>query len=133
MFDSSCAPVNFGDTDLSCLLYADDLIIFSESKSGLQNCLIKLQSYTKRWKLTINLKKSKILLFGTATQRRTYLTSNWLFENNILEQVDEYQYLGINIRYTGNFKQTQKILYNKALRAYTMEYLKVSQILKISR
>jgi hypothetical protein len=74
MFDSSCAPVNFGDTDLSCLLYADDLVIFSESKSGLQNCLIKFQSYTKRWKLTINLKKSKILLFGTATQRRTHLT-----------------------------------------------------------
>jgi hypothetical protein len=43
------------------------------------------------------LKKSKILLFGTATQRRTHLTWNWLFENNILEQVDEYQYLGINI------------------------------------
>ena len=131
MFDSSCAPVNFGDTDLSCLLYADDLVIFSESKSGLQNCLIKLQSYTKRWKLTINLKKSKILLFGTTTQRRTHLTSNWLFENNILEQVDEYQYLGMNIHYTGNFKQAQKTLYNKALRAYHGVFKSFSNIKNI--
>ena len=62
MFDSSCAPVNLGDSYLSCLLYADDLVIFPESKSGLQNCLIKLQSYTKRWKLTINLKKIQNLI-----------------------------------------------------------------------
>jgi hypothetical protein len=81
------------------------------------------------------LKKSKILLFGTATQRRTHALNikllNWLFENNILEQVDEYQYLGINIHYTGNFKQAQKILYNKALRAYHGVFKSFSNIKNI--
>jgi hypothetical protein len=44
LFNSSCEPVKLGNIDLSCLLYADDLVILSESKSGLQNCLTKLQS-----------------------------------------------------------------------------------------
>ena len=118
LFNSSCDPVKLGNIDLSCLPYADDLVILSESKSGLQNCLTKLQSYTKMWKLTINKKKSKVLVFGTSTQRRTYLTSSWVFENNTLEQVEEYSYLGIKLHYSGNFKQAQKVLYNKALRAY---------------
>jgi hypothetical protein len=71
------------------------------------------------WKLTINKKKSKVLVFGTLTQRRTYLTSNWVFENNTLEQVEEYSYLGIKLHYSGNFKQTQNILYNKVWAAVT--------------
>ena len=68
--------------------------------------------------MNINSKKSKILLFGTAKQRLTYATSNWLFDNFVLEQVDEYPYLGILIHYSGSFKRAKKALYNKALRAY---------------
>ena len=102
----------------SYILYADDLVLLSESKSGLQNCLTKLERYTKKWKLNINLKKSKVLLFGTPTQRRAHLSSIWFFENITLEQVDEYCYLGITLHFSGNFKRTQKILYGKALRAY---------------
>jgi hypothetical protein len=54
LFNSSCDPVQLGKTDLNCLLYADDLILLSESKTGLQNCLTKLESFTKQWKLKIN-------------------------------------------------------------------------------
>ena len=108
MFNQSCDPVRLDNTDLSCLLYADDLILLSESKAGLQKCLSKLEIYAKKWKLNINKKKSKILIFGTANQRRSYL----------LEQVDEYCYLGITIHFSGNFKKALKVLRDKALRAY---------------
>ena len=59
IFDRSCTPVKLNNTNLSCLLYADDLVLLSESRTGLQNCLTKLVYYTKKWKLNINLKKSK--------------------------------------------------------------------------
>ena len=60
LFINSCNPVKLGDTDLTgCLLYADDLVLLSESQVGLQKCLTKLQWYTKRWKLNINYKKIK--------------------------------------------------------------------------
>ncbi|KXJ09277.1 hypothetical protein AC249_AIPGENE26534 [Exaiptasia diaphana] len=47
-----CHSVSLGNT-------SDDLVILSESESGLQCCLQKLADYTKKWKLNINLKKSK--------------------------------------------------------------------------
>ena len=118
LFNQSCDPVRLDNTDLSCLLYADDLILLSESKAGLQKCLSKLEIYAKKWILNINKKKSKILVFGTANQRRTYLLTKWYYENEALEQVDEYCYLGITIHFSGNFKKALKVLRDKALRAY---------------
>ena len=118
LFANSCTPVKLGDTDLNFLLYADDLVLLSESQVGLQNCLTKLKSYTKRWKLNFNYKKSNILVIGTTTQRRAFLTSKWFFDNNILEQVLDYTYLGINIHCSGNYKQILNVLHSKALRAY---------------
>ena len=46
-------------TKLSNLLYADDLIILSRSKSGLQKCLNILNEWSKKWLMDINLKKNK--------------------------------------------------------------------------
>ena len=59
LFDDSCDPVKLGNTNLNCLLYADDLVLLSESQKGLQSCLTKLERYTNRWKLNINTKNSK--------------------------------------------------------------------------
>ena len=39
LFDSSCAPASFGNIAIKCLMYADDLIVISESYSGLQNAM----------------------------------------------------------------------------------------------
>ena len=51
------------------LLYADDLIILSRSKTGLQNCLNALGQYCKSWMLNINPKKTKIIVFQQRTKR----------------------------------------------------------------
>ena len=50
-------PVIVGDTEISCLLYADDLIIMSTSHESLQKCINKLEQYCTTWKLEVNLKK----------------------------------------------------------------------------
>ena len=73
--------------------------------------LAKRVYYTKKWKLNINLKKSKVLIFGTPTQKRWHSASIWTFGKNILEQVDEYCYLGITLHFSGTFKRAQKIIY----------------------
>ena len=38
-------------------MYADDVILLSESKVGLQNCLKKLYRYCEVWCLDINIDK----------------------------------------------------------------------------
>ena len=62
------------------------------------------------------------MVLGTATQRRTFLTLKWFFDNNVLERVEDYTYLGINIHCSGSYKQIMRILHSKALRVYHIKY-----------
>ena len=48
---------------LLLLLYADDTAIFSDSHQGLQKVLENLEVYCKIWKLTVNVDKTKVVVF----------------------------------------------------------------------
>ena len=58
---------------LNSLFYADDLIILSRSKVGLQNCLNELSSYYNSWMLRLNPKKTKIMIFQRCTKKCDYV------------------------------------------------------------
>ena len=75
-------------TKLNSLLYADDLIIISRSKIGLQNCLNTLSSFCNSWMLDINSKKTKVMIF----QKRAKKNSNLEFHigNETIDIVHEY-------------------------------------------
>ena len=45
------------------LLYADDVVIFGNSANQLQEGLNLLSEYCKKWKLTVNAAKTKIMVF----------------------------------------------------------------------
>ena len=57
---------------ISALMFADDLILLSTSKTGLQNSLNVLENYTKRWKLEINYKKTKCITFSKSNHIGSY-------------------------------------------------------------
>ena len=62
IFDEiSCQPAQLADILVNSLLYADNLILMSENRFGLQNCLKKLQTYCDEWKLKVNTKKPKTM------------------------------------------------------------------------
>ena len=42
IFHSRCDPIRIGKTELSCLLYADDLLILSETETGPRASIDKL-------------------------------------------------------------------------------------------
>ena len=54
----NCDPVRVGDLSGNCLLYADDIVLLSESKSGLQSSLNILGTYCSNGKLQVNVEKS---------------------------------------------------------------------------
>jgi hypothetical protein len=58
-FDSSCEPVTLDSKLLNGLLYADDLLLVSESSGSLQNCLNKVYDYCSNWGMDINYLKNK--------------------------------------------------------------------------
>ena len=45
------------------LLFADDAVLLSEDAQGLQQMLDRLHGYYNKWSLTVNVDKTKILVF----------------------------------------------------------------------
>lgn len=109
------APPNLNSKPVGCLMYADDLVLLSESRDGLQTCLQKLAGYCNEWGLQINTNKTKVIVFNS--KQRKPLEQFWLDDNSI-ECVDEYKYLGILFKSNGSFDTAQKNLYHRGLKAY---------------
>ena len=55
--DSDCQPAKIQNCPINCLMYADDLLLISESWEGLTRSLDKLDIFSDKWKLTISEKK----------------------------------------------------------------------------
>ena len=47
------------DVDASCIIWADDVLLLSESECGLKEMLLTLETYCNDNKLTVNVKKTK--------------------------------------------------------------------------
>ena len=103
-------------TKLNSLLYADDLIILSRSKHGLQNCLNTLQSFCYDWKLNINLKKTKTMIFRKKAKKSE--NKEFHLNGHFLESSQEYTFLGIKFTPSGNFSIAQEQLREKAMHAF---------------
>ena len=72
IFDNTfCQPAKIKNLTLNNLLYAGDLVLVSQTSSGLQNCLDRLQEYCDKWRLTINIKKTKTMVVGNDNPQST--------------------------------------------------------------
>ena len=65
IFDATCDPVTILNEQMSCLLWADDLLIMSSSATGLQNAINKTKLFYDSLGLEVNQKKSKVMIFNT--------------------------------------------------------------------
>ena len=83
-----------GGDKYNALMYADDLIILSDSEEGLQRQINKISGYCKKWKLDINIKKTKVMIFNRGNK---LLKSEVRYENKILESVKVIKYLGFTL------------------------------------
>ena len=45
-------------------MYADDIVVFSETAEGLQNGLNRMYQLSIMWKLSVNTQKSKVMFLG---------------------------------------------------------------------
>ena len=73
-------------------MWADDILILSETKEGLQSKLNLLQEYSKTNKLTVNTKKTQCMIFNKTG--RLLKNHEFYYNNTVLECVREYKYLG---------------------------------------
>lgn len=82
------------DILINALMYADDLILLSDTPEGLQKQIDKLSNYCDQWKLNINLKKTKIMVFNRGNK---LIKSTFKVKDSVLENVKSMKYLGFTI------------------------------------
>jgi len=107
--------VNLGILKVFLLLYADDIVLFAESETGLQKGLDLLEQYCTKWKLCVNVNKTKILIFKKGGQNRRNL--KFYYKGNTVEIVNSLTYLGIVFTTGGSFSLTYDALSGQALKA----------------
>ena len=100
---------------ISVLLFADDMVLFSGSRSGLQKGLDSLANYCDRWGLTVNENKTKCIAFKKGG--KIAKADNWNYKNNQLETVSSFKYLGLMLSSSGSFAQTTQCLSDQGNRA----------------
>ena len=115
IFDQSCDPIQLKEVEFNNLSWADDLMLISTSKTGLQESLNRLNRYCERWGLSVNLKKSKYMIFGNRDKKVIHELT--YFKDIPMTKVDRYDYPGITFHCSGKFNLAMKERILKANRA----------------
>ena len=111
---ADCSPIILNGEKVSCLMYADDIILLSETPIGLQQALNTTIKYSYKQGLELNTKKTKVVFFnktGKKSNQKCYTN------NKQLEEETEYKYLGINFKNSGSLKLAKHKIYQIALKA----------------
>ena len=104
------------NTHISHLFWADDLVLLSLNEDTLQILVNVLGNFCTEWGLTVNLKKTKILIFNKSG-RYMKPTNPILLFGTPIETTRSYCYLGIVFVPSGKFKTATLELKKKAIRA----------------
>ena len=91
------------------MLFADDMVLISKSLQGLQILLDKLFTYCNEWSITVNTKKTNIMIFAN--------NGNFYYGQDKIIIVETYVYLGIKLNYNAKLKTAINAISNQAIRA----------------
>ena len=103
------------DENISILMYADDVVLISDSEEGLQNMLDTVHDWSKDWRLSINYDKTNVVHFHKASEARTEYEFH-IGDNNIALS-ETYRYLGLDLNETLDYTHGATVLGKAASRA----------------
>ena len=105
------------------LLYADDTVLYKTGELGtstinMQSDLCEFKKWTDRNQLTMNVKKTKYVIFGLKSNTRKVVNHLLFINDNKLERVTSYKYLGLtldmNLNYNKHLENCLKLVAHKA-------------------
>ena len=119
VYDESCDGVELGERKLNCLMWADDCVVFSLSPKGLQNSIDRTVNFFTKLGLSVNIKKTKCMIFNKRGLRPKFFPSIKFYINaQMLENAESYTYLGVVFVPSGSPSAATKELYLKASRSW---------------
>lgn len=100
--------MTLNDINVFMLLFADVAALFAQNHKSLQCMLNDLERYRKKYKLNLNVTKTKIMIseMGRPTNH------DFFINDTKIESVKSFKYLGVYFYKNGNWNQTQSVLLN---------------------
>ena len=107
--------IPMGNDKICVLLYADDIVILGEKVEDVQKLLDIVHKWTSKWRLVINVDKTKVVHFRRQCQPQT----NYSFKcgNEQVNIVSSYRYLGCEFNEFLDYTVTAKTLAEASGRA----------------
>ena len=91
-----------GGTKIFSLAYADDIVILAKDETALKDMIKVVHSFSKNRGLTINVEKSKVLVFSKGSRQSR---CDWTIGGHTYEEVAHFQYLGVWFQRNGGFSK----------------------------
>ena len=79
---------------LCCFLWADDLLLLTQTEAGLNSVLEILNHYATSNGLKINIDETKVMIFNKTGR---HIRKNFYLGETIIEPSREYKYLGFKV------------------------------------
>ena len=96
--------IKVGGTYISNLRYADDTALFATSKEEIVELTNSVNKVGKEMNLKLNIKKTKLLVAGADQEE-----FNVMIDGELVEQVDQFKYLGSTKKANANCSNDIKI------------------------
>ena len=106
------------------LLYADDTVIFNtkeidQATTEKQTDLNNFKIWCDRNQLTMNVKKTKYVIFGMRSQTKNIVYHDLFIQNKKIQKVATYKYLGMtldmNLNFNNHLQHVQNVISHKCL------------------
>ena len=100
---------------LGCILWADDILLVSESETGLQKMLSTLKLYTDNNGMRVNQTKTKVMIFN---KNGRHIRKHFTLGGQKIECTRSYKYLGFMVTPSGEIQSGLNDLKDRAQRAF---------------
>jgi hypothetical protein len=105
--------VKCGNTQISVLLFADDVVVIADSKQDLECMLKAIYEFSLKWRLKFNFDKCNVVKFDSISDRKIIYGNcttsctcghHFVFGPQLIKEVLVYKYLGLELDHRLNFK-----------------------------
>ena len=118
-FDDQCDPLILNGKKVQALMFADDVMIFSQSATGLKRVINITVGFFNNINLSVNFSKTQVMIFNSRGVLLDKDPQHKFFDgDHLLKVVAEYTYLGIKLTPSGAASAGADELFAKSRRSW---------------
>jgi len=107
--------LTLGDVDISIIVFADDVLLITDTPAKLQTMLDSINMWCQRWHMTVNQTKTQVMHFRASSKPCT--KKRFTYAGTELQIVPCYRYVGLELNEHLDFTHTANTLASAGSRA----------------